>query len=69
MDPQQSDIVEHVIDQGHALLQAAANGLVLTLLNDRSVADFIGAIWVERHPSVRRAIAAFEQAIESDRLV
>lgn len=58
----QADIAEHVMNAAHGLLQATSLGLLEQELDGRSVADYLGAIWVKRHPAITSAILALENA-------
>ncbi|QNH19185.1 hypothetical protein HEP73_00071 [Xanthomonas sp. GW] len=58
----QAKISEHVMESAHTLLQAAHGDRLEEALGGRSVVDYLGALWVKRHPSVLPAIYALEAA-------
>lgn len=47
---------EHVLGRAHELLRAAQSGTLDAILASGSVADFLGALWIKRHPQVLPAI-------------
>ena len=57
-----SEVSEHVMNSAHDLLGAAKQGSVEQVLGGRSVTDYLGALWVRRHPAVAPAIRALESA-------
>lgn len=59
---EQAEISEHVMESAHALLQAAHGDRLDGELGNRSVVDYLGPLWVKRHPSVLPAIPALEAA-------
>jgi len=60
-----AEVSEDVIGRGHDLLQAAKNNEVLNVLRGLSVTQYLGELWVHRHPSVKEYIAKFEQELEA----
>ena len=57
-----AEISEHVMGLAHELLQAAHDNRLEQELGGRSVVDYLGALWVKRHPAVLPAIQAMETA-------
>lgn len=62
-----ADASEHVMDQAHQLLQASKAGQLESLLEARCVTDYLGALWVKRHPSVLPAIKELESLVSPAR--
>jgi len=60
-----AEVGEDVMDKGHVLLQAAKNNEVLGVLKGRSVTQYLGELWVRRHPSVEEFIADFERELDA----
>ena len=58
-----ADQSEEVISKGHSLLCGSKNGNVEAVLDGRSVTQFLGDLWVHRHPNVKRSIDDFEVAL------
>ncbi len=56
---------EDVMDRGHNLLQAAKNYEIIDVLGGLSVTQYLGEIWVRRHPSVKEYIAILENELEA----
>ena len=54
------------MDRGHDLLQASKNGGILNLLNGMSVTQYLGELWVRRHPSVNACISSLENEINNE---
>ena len=54
---------EAVMSKGHDLLQAGKAEALQALLAGRSVAEYIGCVWLEKHASVKPAVDTLEQAI------
>jgi hypothetical protein len=52
-------VAQKVVDRAHTLLQAAQIASVSSLLDGRSVAEYLDPVWVEMHPSVKPSIVAF----------
>jgi hypothetical protein len=59
-------LAQMTLDRAHTLLQASQSASVINLLDGRSVADFLGAEWVDAHPSVHPSIAAFVAALDEN---
>lgn len=58
-----SDVSEQVMHSAHALLAAAAkSGSLEQVLAGRTINDYLGPLWVRRHPAVVPAIRALELA-------
>ncbi len=59
-----TEVNEDVIGKGHNLLKAAKNDEVTSVLRGLSVAQYLGELWVRRHPKVIEYITAFEKELE-----
>lgn len=60
-----AEISEAVMDKGHELLLASKNGEVRSILCGLNVTQFLGELWVRRHPEVKESIAKFERELEA----
>jgi hypothetical protein len=49
--------------RAHEILQASKNGTLKSLLGAQSLADYLDALWVKRHPSVLPAVKELELLI------
>lgn len=58
-------LTRKVLDRAHTLLQAAQAASVSSLLDGRSVAEYLDPVWVEMHPSVKPSIAALDAALNA----
>jgi hypothetical protein len=58
-------LAQKVMDRAHTLLQAAQIAAVSSLLDGRSVAEYLDPLWVEMHPSVKPSIVAFVAAVSA----
>ena len=58
------DFSERVMDSAHDLLQADGPLAVKELLDSLDVRQYLGDVWVQRHPSVMPAVVAYEEALE-----
>jgi len=56
-------VSEAVMDLAHELLQAKSTENIKSILGQRTVAEFLGELWVARHPSVIPAIKGLEEAL------
>jgi hypothetical protein len=56
-------LAKKVMDRARVLLQASQSSSVTSLLDGRSVAEYLDPAWVEMHPSVRPSIVAFVAAL------
>ena len=54
---------EEVMGKGHDLLKGATANELRKILDGRTVSEYLGSSWVEKHPSVMPAIEALEAAI------
>ncbi len=62
-----AEVSEDVMGKGHDLLRAAKDNKVLLVLKGMSVTQYLGELWVRRHPSVKEFIFKFEaELFESD---
>ena len=57
-----SYVSEQVMSSAHKLLAAATSGSLEQILAGRPVSDYLGPLWVRRHPAVVSAIRALELA-------
>ncbi|WP_444930362.1 hypothetical protein ACJJIF_00800 [Microbulbifer sp. SSSA002] len=57
---------EDVIELAHELLQARDAKTMKTLLQNRTIDEFLGEFWVRRHPTIRAAIQYLERTIEQE---
>ena len=55
---------EEAMNRAHELLQAASQNRLPELLQQRSIAEFLGHDWVAAHPKVAPAIQTLKQHIE-----
>ena len=58
-------LAQKVMNRAHTLLQAAQIASVASLLDGRSVAEYLDPVWVEMHPSVKPSIEAFIAALSA----
>lgn len=58
---------EYAMEQAHRLLQASKEKRLETLLGNGLVADYLGPLWVKRHPSVADAIEELESLVSPAR--
>jgi hypothetical protein len=58
-----ADFSEDVLGAAHVLLQAETMDCMREVLAGRSVKQYLGDIWVQKHPSVKPAINAVEQLL------
>ncbi len=56
---------EYVVRRAHTLLQASRTSSVVSLLDGRSVAEYLDVVWVEAHPSVKPSIEALVAALDA----
>jgi hypothetical protein len=60
---EQGHITEQVMDLAHDLLEATKAGTLHDTLGSRSIADYLGPLWVKRHPAVLPAIEKLESLL------
>lgn len=60
------DFSERVMDSAHELLQADGPQAVRKLLGSLDLRQYLGDVWVRRHPSVLPAVIAFQEALEKE---
>jgi hypothetical protein len=58
-------VAHQVMRRARTLLQAAQTASVSSLLDGRSVAEYLDPAWVELHPSVKPSIAALVAAVSA----
>lgn len=56
-------VAEKVMYRAHVLLQASESSSVTNLLDGRTVVEYLDAVWVEMHPSVKPYVEAFVAAV------
>ena len=61
-----AEFSEDVMDRAHDLLQAGTYGEIKKLLGSRTVSQYLGEVWLQRHPSVKKAVAAFEDQLQGE---
>lgn len=66
MGTEQGHISEQVMCLAHELLKAQAAGTVRNTLGSRSVTDYLGPLWVRRHPSVMPSIERLESLLDRE---
>jgi hypothetical protein len=59
-----ADVSESVMNKGHDLLQAANAGEIQKLLGGRSISEFLGELWLKKHPSVKPAVSKLEAELK-----
>jgi hypothetical protein len=57
---------EKVLYRAHTLLQASQSSSVTSLLDGRSVVEYLDTDWVEAHPSIAPSILAFVEAMKTN---
>jgi hypothetical protein len=62
-DPDAALAARKVMDRAHRLLEAAQMASVSNLLDGRSVAEYLDAVWVETHPSVKPSVEGLVAAV------
>jgi hypothetical protein len=58
-------LAQKIIDRAHTLLQASQSSSVSSLLDGRSVTEYLDPAWVEKHPSVEPSVVAFVAALNA----
>lgn len=61
-----ADFSEDVLNTAHAILQCRSSEILREMLGGKTVRQHLGDVWVQRHPSVKPAIAELEQAIAAE---
>ncbi len=61
-----AEISEHVMGLAHNLLQAPDGPSIIKLLQGRSITDFLGELWVRRHPSVNPFVERLEKSLRGE---
>lgn len=61
----EATLTRKVVDRAHVLLQASQSSSVTSLLDGRSVVEYLDPAWVERHPSVTPSIIEFIAALSA----
>ena len=60
-----AEFSEDVVNSAHNLLQAGSADGIRKLLGARNVTQFLGEIWVRRHPAVKSAIESLEALLKA----
>jgi len=60
-------ISENVMDLAHTLLLARSAEGMLQLLGTRSAKQYLGELWVARHPAVLAAIKHLEHTLKTEK--
>ncbi len=58
-------VAEKVLHRAHVLLQASESSSVSSLLDGRTVIEYLDAVWVEMHPAVKPHVEAFVAAVSA----
>ncbi len=59
-----AEFSENVVNSAHDLLQASSADGIRELLGARNVTQFLGEVWVRKHPTVRPAIECLEALLK-----
>ena len=59
-------VTRKILDRAHTLLQASRTSSVSNLLDGRSVHEYLGADWIEVHPSVKASIDVFASEVRNE---
>lgn len=62
-------LARKVLDRAHTLLQATQSASVSSLLDGRTVAEYLDPVWVQMHPSVEPSIVALVAAVSAQESV
>lgn len=54
------------MELAHDLLQAQGGPEMRFILGERTVTEFLGELWVKRHPAVKPAIRSVEEALSNE---
>lgn len=58
-------LAQRVIYRARTMLRAAQSASVSSLLDGRSVAEYLDPVWVEKHPAVKQSIAVLVAAMST----
>ncbi|UKE62274.1 hypothetical protein KM539_01535 [Xanthomonas translucens pv. poae] len=61
-----ADFSEDVMNAAHDILQCKSSEKLREMLGGKNVRQHLGDVWVQRHPSVKPAIAELERVIAAD---
>ena len=61
-----ADFSGDVMNAAHDILQCKSHEKLREMLGGKNVRQHLGDVWVQRHPSVKPAIAELERIIASD---
>ena len=65
-DPDAALAARKVMERAHRLLEAAQTASVSSLLDGRSVAEYLDPVWVEMHPSIKPSIVELLAAMSAN---
>lgn len=60
-----AEVAEYAMNRVHELLQATKTESVNAVLGNQSLADYLGKLWLRRHPAVMLAVNELESLIRS----
>lgn len=58
-------LARRTMDRAHTLLQASQSSSVTSLLDGRTVVEYLDPVWVEKHPSVKPCVVALVVALSA----
>lgn len=58
-------LAQRVMGRARVLLQASESSSVSNLLDGRAVVEYLDAVWVEKHPSVKSHVEEFVAALSA----
>ncbi|MBA4501698.1 hypothetical protein [Marinobacterium marinum] len=64
-----AEVSEDVMNKGHELLLASKQREVHCVLGGLNVTQYLGELWVSRHPEVKKFIVQFERELEENESV
>jgi hypothetical protein len=60
-----AEFTENIMNNAHNLLQAGSLEEVKKLLGNLNVLQYLGEVWVQKHPQVKTAISAIENLLNN----
>jgi len=61
-----ADLSEDVMNAAHTILQCRNSDNLRVMLGGKNIGQYLGDIWVQRHPDVKSVILELERIIASD---
>jgi len=58
-------LAQKILNRAHTLLQASQSSSVVSLLDGRSVEEYLDAEWVETHPAIKPSIATLVEELNA----